>query len=132
MSTYWTTANEFLDPPSDWDVVAAERRWNTCPRGKAKDMPACMVCLTKIKREENSRDMDVRSIPNKMLLTPEAYHPAHELHEGLLLDLAVVHEKDGNFRSHICNNCLQDLDDAIPPVLSLANGSWIGLVPPVL
>ena len=132
MSRLKAPAEDFLCPPTRWDITAAETRWNTRLRAKMTDLPACMVCSMEIECEGELRERDVQSIPNKILLTPESYHPAHELHEGMLLDLAAVREENGSFHGHVCNTCLRDLDDARPPVLSLANGSWIGPVPAAL
>lgn len=98
------------------------------------DLEACMVCSIEIEGYEdvNSKEMDVESIPNKILLTPETYHPAHVLHNGMLLDMTVVREEAGVYWGRVCNTCLQDLQDAVPPILSLANGSWVGPVPAAL
>src|ERR1700733_3713176 len=62
MSRYKTTAEEFLDPLSDWDITAAETRWNTRLRAKIMDVPACMVCSMEIESEEELKERDVQSI----------------------------------------------------------------------
>jgi hypothetical protein len=122
----------FLEPPSHADIVAAEDKWHTRRRASFCNLPACMVCSIEIEEYEESRVMDLQSIPNKVLLIPEAYHHGHVLHDGMLLDMNAVWEENGTYWGHICNTCFRDLGDTIPPVLSLANGSWVGQVPPAL
>ncbi|KIM91125.1 hypothetical protein PILCRDRAFT_84156 [Piloderma croceum F 1598] len=125
-------ADEFLELPSRSEIVAAEGEWSARQRARFVDLPACMVCSIEIEEYEESRDMDVQSIPNKVLLSPEAYHHGHILHDSMLLDMAAVWEVNGAYWGHVCNTCFQDLDNAVPPVLSLANGSWVGPVPAAL
>jgi hypothetical protein len=123
---------DFLEPPSASEIAAAEGRWRARQRASFVDLRACMVCSIEIEEYEESRVMDIQSIPNKELLIPEACHHGHVLHDGMLLDMAAVWEVKGTYWGHICNTCFHDLDDAVPPVLSLANGSWVGPVPPAL
>jgi hypothetical protein len=53
-------------------------------------LAACTVFLVEIEEDEQGTEMDIELIPNKELLTPEALHPAHKLHQGLLLDLTTL------------------------------------------
>jgi hypothetical protein len=127
-----SVSNEFLEPPSELDIARAEDQWRSRQCTRITNLEACMVCSIEIEDYEDSRDLEVESIPNKNLLAPETYHPAHELHDGMLLDTSALREESGVWRGQVCNPCLQDLQDAVPPVLSLANGSWIGPVPATL
>ena len=127
-----SVSNEFLDPPSHLDIARAEERWSSRHHTKMTDLQACIVCSIEIEEYEDSRDMEIESIPNKILLAPEAYHPAHALYNGMLLDMTAVREEARGYWGRVCNTCLQDLQDAVPPVLSLANGSWVGPVPAAL
>jgi hypothetical protein len=120
---------EFLQPPSPADIVAAEERWNNRVWCAISSLPACMVCSVEIEEDVEQRDIDVDSIPNRNLLLPEAHHPAHELYDGLLLNCTALRKEDGVYRGLVCMTCFQDLDNAKPPVLSLANGSWFGPIP---
>jgi len=91
-----------------------------------------MVCSVEIVDSKDAIDMDVESIPNKDLLTPEAHHPAHELHLGILLDMMAVEKQTDTCQGKICSTCLNDLQKGKTPVMALANGSWVGPVPAAL
>ena len=123
---------KFLSRPLEEDIATLEKQWfNRTPTNLFK-LPTCMVCAREIWDGEESKELDVLSIPNRSLLTPETYHPAHKLHCGMLLDMATVAVRDGSLWGKVCLTCLRDLEDAVPPVLSLANGSWVGAVPAAL
>ena len=91
----------------------------------------CMVCAREVWGKEVER-CTVDSIPNKGLLSPNEFHPAHVLTLGMLLERAVMDREKGRLQGDVCHDCLRALRNNKTPALSLANGMWIGDVPPEL
>ena len=92
---------------------------------------ACMACAREVWGKEVER-CNVDSIPNKHLLSPKEFHPAHNLTSGMLLEKAVMVREKGVLQGDICHDCSRALGANKTPALSLANGMWIGDVPPQL
>jgi hypothetical protein len=91
----------------------------------------CMICA----RELWAREVDrcaVDDIPNQRLLSPNQYHPEHKLMSGMLLERAVLEWVKGRLYGDVCHECSRALNRNQTPALSLANGMWIGEVPPEL
>jgi hypothetical protein len=91
----------------------------------------CFVCAGEFFMSETSL-VNLRYLPNQHLLVPQCYHPAHEtIHSMLLYSPSVTHHSDFS-DSYICSLCMHDLHHNQIPSHALANGLWIGKVPPEL
>jgi hypothetical protein len=91
----------------------------------------CFVCAGEFFMSETSL-VDLRYLPNRHLLVPQCYHPAHEtIHSMLLYSPSVTHHSDFS-DGYICSLCMHDLRHNQIPSHALANGLWIGEVPPEL
>ena len=91
----------------------------------------CMVCAREMWGKEVER-CAVDDISNKHLLSPNEFHPAHVLTSGMLLERAVMGREEGRLLGDVCHDCSRALGANRTPALSLANGMWIGDVPPQL
>jgi hypothetical protein len=91
----------------------------------------CMICAREVWANEVRR-CSVEDIPNQHLLSPNEYHPRHNLTFGMLLENEVLDRVKGRLYGDVCQECLRALHKNQTPALSLANGMWIGEVPPEL
>lgn len=91
----------------------------------------CICCARTVWRHETTV-YKVDNIPNPKLLKPFEAHPAHILTNGMLLHLKAVKKCEGGEEGSLCNPCLRDLKARKTPKFSLANGMWIGDIPPEL
>jgi hypothetical protein len=87
-----------------------------------------MECVREMWAKE-VKQCAVDDIPNKHLLSPNEYNPAHKLTLGMLLEKDVMDHEKRHFLGDICHDCLRPLGVGKTPPLSLANGMWIGDVP---
>ena len=71
----------------------------------------------------------VEDTPNKHCLSPNEFHLGHALTFGMLVKKVVVDREWEHLMGDVCYECLQPLSANKTPVLSLANGMWIGDVP---
>ncbi|KAF6745923.1 ATP-dependent DNA helicase PIF1 [Ephemerocybe angulata] len=73
--------------------------------------------------------IEIQDIPNRGLLAPVVPHPAHTLTDGMLLATG-SHELTDTV--DICVECYSRLKGGRRPKHSLANGHWVGDIPPEL
>ena len=121
----------FLKPASPSVVDQCVSEFIDATGNEAVRQHVCMVCAREVWGKEVER-CAVDSIPNKCLLSPNEFHPAHVLTSGMLLERAVMDREKGRLRGDICHDCSRALGNNKTPALSLANGMWIGDVPPEL
>ncbi|KAF5331245.1 hypothetical protein D9611_013149 [Ephemerocybe angulata] len=74
-------------------------------------------------------ECNLEDVPNRRLLAPVKPHPAHVLTDGMLLATGEHGLAD---KVHVCPECFARLKAGKRPRLSLANGLWVGRVPPEL
>jgi hypothetical protein len=77
----------------------------------------------------------LHNLPHSHQLILKCRHKQHTLWSGCLLDDAGVTADDRKTIIDVCGCCMSDLwkaDPDRPPPLALANGMWIGPVPPQL
>lgn len=88
----------------------------------------CVVCARGI-FSTNATVFFLGSIPNRHLLVPFESHPAHQLTDGLLLQVSAIRVGSDGQSGAVCNECIRNLRKGRVPRLALANGMWIGEVP---
>lgn len=88
----------------------------------------CVVCAREVFATETERVL-VSDIPNRYLLTPRDPHPAQRLTDGILLHPTSWQLSDA---VQVCDQCMAALRRRKLPKFSLANGLWVGDVPPQL
>ena len=80
-------------------------------------------------------EFKVSDLKEKNKLVPSKPHPAQNLTDGMLLHttLSSLHlDSDGCLMANVCSSCSSNLKRNKMPAMSLANGLWIGEVPPEL
>jgi hypothetical protein len=120
--------SDFMRAPSDEVIANSMARYIDATNNAAVNMCACACCA----REwncENVYRFKFSDIPNKDHLRPAIPHPKHDLFEGLLLYPPAI--EPGGI-AVICNECRVQLKNNRLPKFALANGMWIGEVPPEL
>ena len=121
----------FLKPASQSVVNDRISEFIDSTSNEAVRPHVCVVCAREVWGKEVER-FAVDDLPNKHLLSPNEYHPAHVLTSGMLLERAVMDHDKGRLLGDVCHDCLRALKANKTPALSLANGMWIGEVPPQL
>ena len=98
---------------------------------KAIAMGTCAVCAGSFFLQEIF-EVKVSDLRLKNKLTPSIPHPAQELTDGMLLHRSPdsLHtDSNGIAFANACLSCYGDLRRNKTPVMSLANGMWIGEIP---
>jgi hypothetical protein len=117
--------SDFLKRPSQDVVNNCIARFIDRTGNDALAMRICVVCARRLAKSE-TKQMAVNDIPNRHLLVPFQSHPAHQLIDGMLLEMSAI----GHDRwCAVCNECRINLEKPRLPRLALANGMWIGDVP---
>jgi hypothetical protein len=75
-------------------------------------------------------EMALNEIPNSHNLRPHQPHPGHHLTPGGLLLAGGPYEEQASI--HLCTECVNRLKSDRRPKMSLANGLWVGNIPPEL
>ena len=126
-----THEDEFLTLPPEDQVETMIAHFIDGTGNEALAMVICMVCATE-KSRQGARLVNVADIPNQATLRPTVPHAAHVLHAGMLLHPAAIEGRTGSPAGHMCKECMSCLVKSKTPPLSLANGMWLGEIPPEL
>jgi hypothetical protein len=88
----------------------------------------CTSC-TRLTLTSTMVETSISDIPNRHVLSPATPHPSHELTDGMLLAGGI---QPLDALAFICTECIERLKKGRRPKFSLANGMWVGRVPPEL
>lgn len=92
----------------------------------------CFICGGRYPEAEVSF-FKVTDRDHGSLLSPQSPHSEHELHCGMLLHLGAIHDFGmWDASGDACKRCCSRLADGETPPLALANGMWVGELPPQL
>jgi hypothetical protein len=125
------TENEFLLPPSNSVLKDCLRSFYLATSNEQLVLRICAVCARELLvTEEPVEFYAFSTIPNADRLRPSVVHPAQSLLNGIAL-LESVCSRDSDPLVPICGSCYKSLQSSSPgpPMFSLANSLWIGLVP---
>jgi hypothetical protein len=120
--------SDFMRAPSETVIKDALSSFIDKTNNAAVTMGSCACCA----REWNCEDLyqyHVDNIPNRRHLSPSKPHPKHDLFNGALLYPPAIN-RDGI--ADICSECEKQLKNDKLPKFALANGMWVGEVPPEL
>lgn len=126
----------FMEPVGENVVQEWIKKLITKTDNDALRLDVCGVCA----RERPCLDIKtylIADIPNRHLLKPFTYHPAHDLTHGLLLHKRQskmgtpypIPARESEVGVCVCGECVQDLKKGQVPLYSLANNMWIGDIP---
>lgn len=91
----------------------------------------CAACAGRFYRQ-GMTEMSLCKIKTDKTLEPTTDHPGHDLYDGMLLHDSsdtITRNDDGETVARLCRPCASSLQKKKTPVLSLANGMWVGEVP---
>ncbi|KAH8976856.1 hypothetical protein EDB86DRAFT_2768594, partial [Lactarius hatsudake] len=100
----------------------------------ATTMLTCAVCAGLFFTTE-VQPVELSHLREKKKLSPTIHHPAHVLTDGMLLERnnnLLGRYENGTPFTNVCRTCVCNLQNDKTPTLSLANGLWIGDIPPPL
>lgn len=116
----------FLRAPSTETLTARLCNFIDATSKSELDQAVCGSCA-RIRFMRQLKQLCCQNIPHKELLKPIAPHPAHVLHDGLLLQPESI-TTDGQI-VFLCDECLTCLKRKHRPQFSLGNNMWVGDVP---
>ena len=91
----------------------------------------CAVCARECDQISSpTRKLVACDVPHPLRLSPHSPHPAHILHEEMLLYPESINSNSNQIT--ICEECLRSLQADTTPKHALANNLWIGEVPKAL
>ena len=115
----------FLRAQSEEIIDGCIAKFIDCTGNNALATRVCAVCARSLSVSD-TKETDIEHIPNRHLLSPREFHPAHQLIDGLLLESEAIGE---GRKCSLCVECETNLAKGRIPRLALANGMWIGTVP---
>lgn len=124
----------FLQLPSDEQAKECIREFLAATSADKLEEKICGVCAQRLRVNTHGfQELRLSAIPNIHRLKPRTPHPGHDLVSGYLLERAACRFLDDTeVEVSVCWRCRASLTAAgndCPPMLSLANGLWIGSVP---
>ncbi|PSR77379.1 hypothetical protein PHLCEN_2v7930 [Hermanssonia centrifuga] len=127
--------DKYLDLPSDATLHQCSIEYIQATSDSSVQLSVCAICAREVAvKDDNVINIPLRDIPHQPRLFPHRAHAEHDLYDGMLLEPSGVQvqatgdEEDGP-RANVCGSCHDQLSKDGTPVLSLANGLWIGRVP---
>lgn len=118
--------SDFLRAPPTEVLKSRLTRYIDASGEAALEQRVCGSCA-RIRFRHQLLEVPISRLPNKTLLCPTTRHPAHVLHNGLLLHQPSI-GNDGTTLL-ICMECFNSLKNNKRPQFSLGNNMWVGDVP---
>ena len=125
---------EYLENATHDEIKACYTAFYKATSNNAVKQVVCAICGREVGViVDDVRIISLDDLANKHRLVPYKSHPSHTLFDGKLLEPAGVKVINGNhYQVNVCQQCRTSLESSkndLPPVLSLANNMWIGIVP---
>lgn len=122
----------FLDLPDEPQRRARHAAFIERTSNGALKQAVCVSCAREV-FAHGGGSRKLASMPGLFLLQPHKPHAEHKLWRGALLLTELIKEPEGDAEGWFCSECLDWLEGKKKtPPLSLANGMWIGAIPPEL
>ncbi|PSS19942.1 hypothetical protein PHLCEN_2v3115 [Hermanssonia centrifuga] len=125
--------SKYMELPSEAILQECSQQFIAATSDAAVMLSICAVCAREVGVEDDTvASIALPDIPNQAQLIPLHPHAAHDLYNGMLLEPKGIHtspDERGVQHAAICGSCQDQLTKANTPLLSLANGLWIGRVP---
>jgi hypothetical protein len=122
---------EFLRVPKTEVIERCMANFVDHTSNEAVSRKICMSCARKVWKKDTTVST-VAQIPNRDLLFPFDAHESYVLTDGMLLHKKAIYDGSCGKEGYLCHDCLRDLWSHRTPKFSLANGLWIGDIPPEL
>ncbi len=128
---------KYLELPGEDVIHQCSQQFIEATSDAAVKAIVCCVCAREVScQDEDVSQVAIANFPNPSRLTPHIPHPEHDLYQGMLLDpVGIIPALDNgttdplDVEANICRTCHDQLTDNETPVLSLANGLWLGRIP---
>lgn len=120
--------DRFMDLPTEEDVCLRHQLYYDATSNEALAQEVCVSCAREMWKKD-TEEVLMAELKSKEKLVPWKAHPAHVLHEGMLLLCDRLKETESGLAGTFCSECLRSLAKNRRPRLSLANNMWIGNLP---
>lgn len=120
--------DHFMDLPTEEDVRLRHQLYYDATSNEALAQEVCVCCAREMWKKD-TEEVLMAELKSKEKLVPWKAHPAHVLHEGMLLLCDRLKETESGLAGAFCSECLRSLAKNRRPRLSLANNMWIGNLP---
>lgn len=118
----------FMDLPTEEDVRLRHQLYYDATSNEALAQEVCVSCAREMWKKD-TEEVLIAELESKEKLVPWKLHPAHVLHEGMLMLCDRLKQTESGLAGSFCSECLRSLAKNRRPRLSLANNMWIGNVP---